>query len=56
MIGSDAFYDVGGVARGSGDPGQDTGLRWLRALVDALPPELSRAVGHTNAERVYRLR
>lgn len=55
MIGSDAFYDVGG-ARGSGDPGQDTGLRWLRALVDALPPEVARAVGHANAERVYRLR
>lgn len=56
MIGSDAFYDAGGVARGSGDPGQDTGLRWLRALVDALPPEVARAVGHANAERVYRLR
>ena len=55
MIGSDAFYEAGGVARGSGDPGQDTGLRWLRALVDALPPDLARAVGHENAKRVYRL-
>lgn len=55
MIGSDAFYDQGGIARGSGDPGQDQGVRWLRSLVDALPAPLAEAVASRNAMRLYKL-
>lgn len=55
MLGSDAFYDQGGIARGSGDPGQDQGIRWLRSLVDALPAPLAEAVASRNALRLYKL-
>lgn len=51
MLGSDAFYEEAGIARGSSERGQSN----LRTLVDALPPELGRAVASGNAMRVYKL-
>lgn len=51
MLGSDAFYESAGIARGSSERGQNN----LRALVDALPLELGRAVASGNAVRFYKL-
>jgi hypothetical protein len=50
MIGSDEFIDPSGrVARGPSSFSQT----W--SILDLLPPELARQVGHDNAVRVYNL-
>ena len=44
VIGSDQFFDQ-----------SPTRLERARSLVDALPPDLARAVAGDNAKRIYRL-
>lgn len=51
VLGSDAFYQGGGIARGS----SDTGLDNLRKLVDQLPPDVGNKIASGNAIRIYRL-
>lgn len=51
MLGSDAFYERGGVARGS----SEQGLKNLRLLVEALPPAVATAVASGNALRLFKL-
>ena len=52
MLGSDAFYERGGIARGS----TEEGLNNLRALVEQLPPEVGAKVASENAIRLYKLK
>ena len=51
MLGSDSFYERGGIARGS----SEQAIGNLRLLVDALPPSVGAAVARGNAVRLYRL-
>lgn len=51
MLGSDAFYERQGIARGSGEEGMAN----LRNLVEALPEPARTAVARENAIRLYRL-
>ncbi|WP_114973395.1 amidohydrolase family protein [Rhodoferax ferrireducens] len=52
MLGSDAFYDRNGIARGSGDDGMNN----LRGLITQLPEPLAAQVASENAIRLYRLK
>lgn len=51
MLGSDAFYERGGIARGS----SEQALKNLRLLVEALPPPAAAAVASGNAVRLFKL-
>ncbi|MFC5522877.1 amidohydrolase family protein [Polaromonas jejuensis] len=52
MLGSDAFYERGGIARGS----SDDGMGHLRTLIEQLPPDVGVKVASENAMRIYRLK